>query len=447
MASNKPGIIARLFKRSPSGVVGKLYSVAIGQPLLVEPARGEALLQAYLAGAVDTQQPLIESRALSLESGSGTGEERGAPSQVIRIFNISGALVNRPMPDICGEGPASYEAIGEAFDAAMADESVTAVIFRMASPGGMAAGCFDLSDRIMAARGTKPIYGIADDYAYSACYALLAACDEIWVTRTAGVGSVGVVCWHVDQSGYNAKTGLTVTPIYSGERKVDFSPHQPLSDEARAGAQMEIDRLRSMFVDSVARYRGMSADAIRATEAQTYSGEAAVAAGLADRVGTMRDLLTHVRTDKPADAAPDDPSAKTSSDEPATAAQTERPEALTAEQTAALGRAALADALAASSLAPDLVKALLGADVPADQITARIEHAGKIADLCVAGRLPDLAAGFVARHADLEVVRAELMAAAESRSGPELITTFPAQKSGTAASGHWGETIKRFGGN
>lgn len=447
MASNKPGLIARLFKRSPSGVVGKIYSVAIGQPLLVEPARGEALLQGYLTGAVDTQPPLIESRARSVAQGAGAGAQAGESAQVIRIFNISGALVNRPMPDVCGDGPASYEAIGEAFDAAMADESVSAVIFRMDSPGGMAAGCFDLSDRIMAARGTKPVYGIADDCAYSACYALLAACDEIWVTRTAGVGSVGVVCWHVDQSGYNAKTGLTVTPIYSGKRKVDFSPHQPLSDEARAGAQKEIDRLRSMFVESVARYRGMEADAVRATEAQTYCGEEAVAAGLADRVGTMRDLLAHVRAGKPADPSPGEAAAEQSSDDLAPAAETERPAALTAEQTADLRRAALAKALAASSLAPDLVKALLGADVPEDQISARIEHASKVADLCVAGRLPSLAAGFVSRHADLEVVRAELMAAAESRSGPELITTFPAQKSGTAASGHWGETIKRFGGN
>jgi hypothetical protein len=186
--ANKPGLVARMFGRAPKHpVVTTLFTHAIGQPLLVHPVLGEALLGAYLSGAVDAPAPLVEGyvgTARILEgAGSPAATADGAFGSEVRVLNISGALVNRPAPGLCDPGPLSYEAIGDALDEAMADSNVKAVVMRMASPGGMAAGCFDLADRVFAARGPKPIYAMVDDYAYSACYGLAAACDEIWTSR------------------------------------------------------------------------------------------------------------------------------------------------------------------------------------------------------------------------------------------------------------------------
>src|SRR5690606_35901150 len=100
------------------------------------------------------------------------------------IINVVGGLVSKPQPGLCDDGPANYQGIRAAFDEAMADDSVGAIVFKLESPGGMVSGCFDLTDHIHASRGHKPIVAVVDDYAYSAAYAIASACDEIWVSRT-----------------------------------------------------------------------------------------------------------------------------------------------------------------------------------------------------------------------------------------------------------------------
>ena len=83
----------------------------------------------------------------------------------------------------------SYAAVRDTFDELLNDDAVTSIILRLDTPGGMASGCFDLVDHIFEARGRKPVYALVDDHAYSAGFALASACDEIWISRTGGVGS------------------------------------------------------------------------------------------------------------------------------------------------------------------------------------------------------------------------------------------------------------------
>lgn len=272
--------LARLFRRTDNAVVASLYRHALNSPLLVEPAGGARLIDAYMRGAVDYD-----------------ADERSTTIQTVRVIEISGALVHRPMPGPSGAGPQSYEAIAADFDAAIADPAVSGVILRIDSPGGFAAGLFDLTDRIFQARGKKPIHAVVDDAAFSAAYTIAAAADEIWVTRTGGVGSVGVVVYHRDQSDADKREGVTVTAIHAGARKIDGSPFFPLSEEARASVQHEVDRLYNLLTTSIATYRAVDARAIRATEAGMFFGPEAVARGLADRVGTFADALQAVALD------------------------------------------------------------------------------------------------------------------------------------------------------
>lgn len=80
--------------------------------------------------------------------------------------------------------------------------------------------------------------------------------------------------------------------IYAGERKNDLSPHEPLSDPARAELQTEVDRIYELFTTSVARMRGLDLAAVKATEVALFFGDQSVAMGLADRIGTMSDALS-----------------------------------------------------------------------------------------------------------------------------------------------------------
>jgi len=68
------------------------------------------------------------------------------------------------------------------------DSAVDALLLDIDSPGGESSGVFD-----------KPVWAVANDMAFSAAYALASAADKLFVSRTGGVGSIGVIAMHVDQ--------------------------------------------------------------------------------------------------------------------------------------------------------------------------------------------------------------------------------------------------------
>lgn len=433
------GILARLFGRSqqPAPLVSALFANAIGQPLLVHPHMGEQIVGAYMHGAIEARPALVTIGELAPEQRDATTGVV-TPARAVAVLNVSGPLVNRFEPGMCDPGPLSYEALRAAYDNALADSRFEAIVLRCESPGGMGSGVFDLSDRINATNaksgGAKRVIACIDDYAYSACFALAAACDEVWITRTGGAGSVGVIAYHVDQSAWDAKVGVKVTAIYAGEHKNDFSPHAPLSKDAHAWLLARMESMRTLFAESVAKYRGMDVAAVLATEAQVYQGEEAVSVGFADRIGTYHDLLASLRDgeddsddeDEPAPA--DDPSGEPPAPVGMVARGLPKMEApqLSAEDAAKRDRGTVADALSAAGLSPALTVALLSpeAGVTPETVDARIAHAKALADMCFAAGLPDMAADYATKNTEIETARAQLLAA-KAEDGPELVTAHP----------------------
>lgn len=426
--TSKPGLLARMLGRgSRAPVVASLAAAVLNQPLLVQPAIGEALVGGYLEGKVTSDDSVL--KADRFEVSGPDGQPVGVAQSLIGVINLSGGMVNRPMPGPSGSGPVSYAAVRDTFDELLNDDAVTSIILRLDTPGGMASGCFDLVDHIFEARGRKPVYALVDDHAYSAGFALASACDEIWISRTGGVGSVGVVCYHHDWSGNNAQIGLKVTPLFAGARKVDFNPNFPLSEEAHAEAMADLEDMRTMFVDTVARNLGMDAEAVRATEAACYRGQAAVAVGFATRLGTWHDLIEHLGAAE--SAPPPAPGNPDPDDEPEAAAAPPVPEAAAAPPAAVVENpaAALAAAVATSELPPALAVALLRRPLQEGEPAASaIEYATAVQDACAAALRGDdtLAASFIEKSTDLDTVRAQLlsMKAEEGRS-TQVVTAHP----------------------
>jgi ClpP class serine protease len=140
-------------------------------------------------------------------------------------------------------------------------------------------------------RGSKPIWAIVDPGAYSAAYAIASCADTIIMPRTGGVGSIGVFCLHVDVSKALEEFGVKITAIQFGAQKTERQPFWPLSDEAKKRVQGEIDMLGELFVGMVARNRGMSAKAVRETQAGIFMGEAGVEQKLADDIASPGEAL------------------------------------------------------------------------------------------------------------------------------------------------------------
>jgi capsid assembly protease len=210
-------------------------------------------------------------------------------SEGVAVVSVVGTLVSRSGYLDAASGLISYAEVGEAISGAMSNPAVRGVILDFDSSGGEVGGLFDLVERIGAikADAAKPLWAVANESALSAAYAIASAADRLYVTRTGEVGSIGVVAVHVDESGADAKVGLSWSFLFAGDQKVDGNAHEPLSARARTTIQADVDRLYEQFCGLAAANRRLTPEAVRSTQAAIYRGELAVRAGLADRVGTL----------------------------------------------------------------------------------------------------------------------------------------------------------------
>jgi len=323
----------------------------------------------------------------------------------VAVIPIHGTLVRRTSGLEAVSGLASYTSIAAQLDAALASPEVAAILLDVDSPGGESGGVFDLADRIRAGVQVKPVWAVANDMAFSAAYALASAASRVFVARTGGVGSIGVIAMHIDQSVKDAKDGVRYTAVFAGERKNDLNPHEPISDEAHAVLKAEVDRVYDLFVETVARHRGLDADAVRASEAGLFFGPDAVAAGLADAVGGFDDAfdqLTQSLSPLPTQVA---------SASQAGLFRNHQMESSMNDQTdpAALDRP-LADP-AGNPPQPSTAASTATAMTVADAV--------EIAQTCTLAGRTDLIAGFLEAQASPVKVRSQLLAA-QADASPEI---------------------------
>jgi len=281
--------------RNLAHLAGRLYNT----PLLIHPDKAEVIERVF---AAKLGADLLVQAPADIERPSPEAAAYAAPRDAdkpyivtegqVAVIPVMGSLVQRAGGLDAMSGLTGYNRIERLFRQAQADRDVLAVLLELDSPGGEGAGLFDLADLLRNA--AKPVWAAVNEMAFSAGYAIAAATQRIGVTRTAGVGSVGVIALHMDQSERDAKDGRRYTAIYAGARKNDFSSHEPLSTDARQVLQASIDRMYALFVDHVAAARSMKPEAVRATEAGLFEGQLAVDVGLADVVQPFNDTLSEL---------------------------------------------------------------------------------------------------------------------------------------------------------
>lgn len=202
-----------------------LASRLYGTPLLIARPKLDVILS--VLGSRIGLPDLDMAMPLPMPRQNATSAQAG-----IAVIPVVGTLVRRSMGIEAASGLMSYGEIEARLDAALADPQVAGILLDLDSPGGEASGVFELAERIRAASTIKPIWAHANDAAYSAAFAIAAACQRLTLSQTAGVGSIGVIALHVDQSVKDAKDGLNYTAVFAGSHKNDFSPHEPLTPQA-----------------------------------------------------------------------------------------------------------------------------------------------------------------------------------------------------------------------
>ena len=205
----------------------------------------------------------------------------------IAVINVDGALAHRNDVEAAFFGQDTYQSIGDAFDELAADDNVKGIVFELNSPGGVVDGVSDLAAKIANHRGQKPMGIVAHTSGEmcSAAYWIGSACESIYASESASLGSIGVLCV------FRKTSNESVTVVRS-----TLSPNKaPTPDTAQGRSQIEkeLDALAKVFISTVAKNRGVDAETVMNNFGQgdVFVGADAVNAGLADGVKTLEEVF------------------------------------------------------------------------------------------------------------------------------------------------------------
>lgn len=266
----------------------------------MQPERFTELLAVVRARLLDLKISDESLAALAARGDAKAKEPRSASS--VGVIPIRGVIFQHSswFEEYFGIDGGATDKIASTLKSMLADESISAIILDVDSPGGTVYGVAELAEEIFQARGKKPIVAVANSLAASAAYWIASAADEIVVTPGGEVGSIGVYAMHVDMSKWLEDEGLKVSFVQFGENKTEGNPYEPLSKEARAQIQKRVDEYGDMFVAAVARGRETTAGMVkkRFGQGRMFGAEEAVEIGMADRVATLEEMAAKMAPGK-----------------------------------------------------------------------------------------------------------------------------------------------------
>lgn len=289
---------------------------------LIEPGRAQVMLDAFLNRAelgprfdpflTEAQQEENRTRA-AVQRVPMPAQGRSGRVKDIAVIPMIGAILPRgdAMSDMSGGGAVNLTRFQREFQAAANDETVGAILLEFDSPGGQVDLVPETAQMIRAARRKgRPIVSVANTMAASAAYWLASAADELVVTPSGSVGSIGVFQLHQNLEGAAAAQGIVPQYIYEGPRKVEGNPFAPMDDAAKAAFQAEVRAAYEQFTNDVAAFRGVSVRTVRAdpegSADKTFGGGRAYSApqlkamglvgpgGMVDRVATLQQTLARL---------------------------------------------------------------------------------------------------------------------------------------------------------
>lgn len=221
----------------------------------------------------------------------------------IAVIPIHGSLINRfggSWGFVTG-----YNFIQRQMNLALDDEDVESIIYDVDSPGGEAAGCFELARLMIASRRVKPSLAMVDSLAASGGMALAGSATRMYAIPSARIGSIGVYRQHTSVEGALEKDGVKITFAVAGEHKLDGNPFKDLPESVLKDWTTDANKTWDDFIAIVAEARGMEPAAVRETQARVYRADEALALGLIDAVKTTTEAVPAFVADM-AECQPDD---------------------------------------------------------------------------------------------------------------------------------------------
>ncbi|MDS0132948.1 MULTISPECIES: S49 family peptidase [unclassified Amycolatopsis] len=219
--------------------------------------------------------------------------DRVERKDVVAVVKLHGVITPSPSP--LARGAINLAAVESALTRAFGHERLKAVALLINSPGGAPTQSGLVAERIrqLADEKNVPVLAFCEDVAASGGYWLACAADEIYAHRTSMVGSIGVISGGFGFTGLLERFGIERRLHTAGANKSRLDPFSPEKPEDVEWLKKMHTQLHELFVNWVKERRGdRLTDAEDLFTGDVWLGAKAVELGLADGLGSLRQVIT-----------------------------------------------------------------------------------------------------------------------------------------------------------
>jgi protease IV len=221
--------------------------------------------------------------------GNNVGEKIETGSHTA-LVNLDGVIASDTV--------ASAERINHSLRTAFESPNAVGVVLRINSPGGspvQAGMIYDEIKRLRKEFPDKPLYAVVEEICASGGYYVAAAADKIYVDKASLIGSIGVL---MDGFGFvdtMQKLGVERRLITAGANKGFLDPFSEQRPFEKEYATQMVENIHQQFIKVVKEGRGarLKEDPLMFT-GLVWTGEGSLGNGLADELGTVRQVAVDV---------------------------------------------------------------------------------------------------------------------------------------------------------
>ena len=196
-----------------------------------------------------------------------------------------------------GTPTAGADTIAAALREAAADDSVSAIVLRVNSPGGSVTASETIWREVISARERgKPVVASMGAVAASGGYYVAMAADAILANPGTITGSIGVITGKLVVRDLKGRLGVASDTVRTNANADAWSADAPFTPEQRAHREAEADLMYTDFVERVAEGRKLSTEAVEAVaRGRVWTGADAAERGLVDELGGFREAVRRAK--------------------------------------------------------------------------------------------------------------------------------------------------------
>ena len=214
------------------------------------------------------------------------------PKSTIAVVTVAGPIVSgrggSRLP--FGSSNAGGDTIAAALREAAHDDSVSAIVLRVDSPGGSVSASETIWREVKKARERgKPVVASMGAVAASGGYYVSMGTDAIVANPGTITGSIGVLTGKLVARDLKDRLGVGSDAVRTNANADAWSVNAPFTPEQHAQVEAEADLVYDDFVQRVAQGRHLSVEAVEAVaRGRIWTGADALDHGLVDELGGLR---------------------------------------------------------------------------------------------------------------------------------------------------------------